>query len=320
MKPPSNAATQDQAFAFRQNVQLRMGIIVFQLIAGIIYVGGQFALTPPNRMAALTNSTSLDFFPNAAGFGINGGATLVWLITWQVYAWKVYKQTHPTGILFDVKIPKHAFVLPAGMLITMISGQLLPYASVDKVSPWIGLPISLAGTALLLYSALSTIPELYKHNEEELSLPVRLMVRSLPSWVGIWETFITAFWVLLVANIYTPLNKTDVDNINSPSPSPTEFHQKQSSQAVGIALMILASLMVILFESLGRVYFGGLAAVFFLMFVAIDNNESFYFAISCLVILVIFMIILIIATEVAMVPLLKAEAIERKNNSKLIKH
>jgi len=303
----ANAAT---AFSQERDTKIRMGILVYQLVAGLIYVGSQFSLVPPWRLEQFTASTALDFFPDFVSFAVNATVTLIFLVTSQIYGWKHYRHATSTlsKVMFDYKVPKQAFIFPTGMLMAMISDQMLPFMG-TTVSPWSGFVISLISVVLLMYSTLSAIPEVLKDDVIDLQVKVRMMVKTLSSWVTIWNVFILMVWLLHAIDLYTPADKSSEMNENSPSPSPTTVHQKTSSQAVGVGLMFLATVIAIAVEVLSRAYSGIISGAVFMAFVSVDDHfqavnsaMSFYPAIACMVIMLITFIINTAVTEVVCMP------------------
>ncbi len=239
---------QQQFDAYNQQAieKKRLGIIIFQLVAGVVYIGSQLSLSPPSRLALLTNTTSLDNFPNSYFFAVDGVVVTVLLTLWLLYAFQNYKNSkNISEVIFDDVVPKHAYLLPVGMLLTVITGQMLPFAG--DVNPWIGVAFSFATDAILLYCVLSTMPEIMVKNVIDLDIKVRMQVKTLPSWVAFGQLCLSFFWLLKAIDMYTPPDLSAVMNEQSATPIPTGFHQKTSSQNVGAAFVVLVSILVMFF-------------------------------------------------------------------------
>lgn len=291
-------------------------ILAFNTLAVLLYCGFSFSLVPENRLAFLEQQGSFDYFPNRFSFLVNGIFVLIlggaWLtagiLAMKGTKVKITKKGDPSVInarlIFEYPTIRHAFVFAFGMLFSCASMELMTHA--NDVSPWVGFAIQAIATAFYIYtiyrsSPKSLLPEVMGYTE-------KLMIQALVTWVANYEFGIFLFWLLNVANLYTPPDLSMVENSESPSPTPTEFHQKAVTQAIGIAFTFITTGVTIISESGIRTYVGCLPTVIMLAGIALNYNQAYWYAVGCLIALCVAQIIIVIVNLFVCEPAVKLMA------------
>lgn len=265
-------------------------IIIYQLIASLFYCACEFSMIPESRLSFLEQDGAIDYFPNRFGFLFNALITLIWSAMWFTYG-LMNKQRHggDDGMIFEYPKVRQAFVLPSCMILYGIASLFFPY--VQTVSPFPPFVISLLSSVGMAYACFRSSPE--DLNKMDMSFAKKFMVQSLPVWVLLWEVSLLLFWVVEITNIYAPIDYSTKLNIESPSPSPTDYHQKTMTQNVGCGMAVLNAIIGIIVESNIRTYTGAFASMVFLVAVAVDGNQTYWFAVGGIIALGVCEIIVI---------------------------